>query len=642
MPRPTRTALVAVVALALAGCSVVAPDGERESLPTATPTPTPEPPTVHQGEVSVPPDATTVLDAADPVAAALRTSETLFASAPVAVVAPADDVAAQLRAASAAVALGAPLLLDAADDGAAAEAGEGTEDGSGDAASPAPTPSPDASDESAPPTDATAAELDRLEVLAVLTVGEVTVDATEDVVVVAAPQDDAALAELLGTELGAATPVAAGGEATSVAGLDRAAPALLALEGAAPPAPGAEDETTGSGTEAPGATPGATPGTSPAPSPSSEEDEAPEDEGSEESTDDAPAEAWPLTELPEAPEAATLLVTGGTQDLAPTATARAAGLAVVAVPSGDPRATSATVQAVAAAAPQTVVALGPAFGTPEELAWKVRTAATGVELPGGGQVLFPGRRMVALYGTPGTSALGMLGEQDLPGSIARAQQLAAQYQALTPDVVVPAFEIIATVAAAEATPDGNYSRELPVESFVPWVEAARDAGVYVVIDLQPGRTDFLTQAKMYEPLLRYPNVGLALDPEWRLAPDQVHLRQIGSVGIDEVNTVADWLAQLTRDNALPQKLLVLHQFRLSMVQERERLDMSHEELALMVHVDGQGSQPAKQDTWSALRRTAPEGLWWGWKNFVDEDLPMLTPEQTYGGVQPVPDFVSYQ
>jgi len=33
--------------------------------------------------------------------------------------------------------------------------------------------------------------------------------------------------------------------------------------------------------------------------------------------------------------------------------------------------------------------------------------------------------LVALYGHPGTAALGVLGEQDLPGSIARAQKLAA-------------------------------------------------------------------------------------------------------------------------------------------------------------------------------------------------------------------------
>src|SRR5687768_3622610 len=98
------------------------------------------------------------------------------------------------------------------------------------------------------------------------------------------------------------------------------------------------------------------------------------------------------------------------------------------------------------------------------------TNASGRELPGGGRVLFPGRRMIALYGTPSTPVLGVLGEQDLPSSIRRAKAIAAEYQALTDDVVVPAFEIIVTIASASATENGSYSRELPVESFVPWVE----------------------------------------------------------------------------------------------------------------------------------------------------------------------------
>ena len=55
--------------------------------------------------------------------------------------------------------------------------------------------------------------------------------------------------------------------------------------------------------------------------------------------------------------------------------------------------------------------LGAGFGGPETLAWTAATAATGVELPGGGQVLFPGRRMVALYGTPGTGALAAAGDR---------------------------------------------------------------------------------------------------------------------------------------------------------------------------------------------------------------------------------------
>jgi hypothetical protein len=33
---------------------------------------------------------------------------------------------------------------------------------------------------------------------------------------------------------------------------------------------------------------------------------------------------------------------------------------------------------------------------------------------------------------------------------------------------------------------------------------------------------------------------------------------------------------------------------------------------------------------------------WGWKNFVDEDVPMLTPEQTIEQVQPTPQLITYQ
>jgi len=340
-----------------------------------------------------------------------------------------------------------------------------------------------------------------------------------------------------------------------------------------------------------------------------------------------------------------VLTTGDPTEIAAVATARAAGVEVLAVPSADPRRDPAVVRAVAAAGADTYVGVGDAFGSAADLAWKAATAATGVELPGGGQILFAGpatgRRMVAMYGSPGIPALGVLGEQDVTASIARAQGLAAEYQALTSDVVVPAFEIIATIADRPPGDDGNYSNELPPETLVPWIEAALQAGVYVVLDLQPGRTDFVTQARRYESLLRYPNVGLALDPEWRLGPDQVHLRQIGSVGVDEVNAVGDYLADLTRTNRLPQKLLVVHQFMQRMVVGRERLDTTDPAIQVLIHVDGQGSQGAKAGTWANILAGAPADVVWGWKNFLDEDAPTATPAQTYQ-VQPVPHFISYQ
>ncbi|MBA3339563.1 MAG: hypothetical protein H0T54_07465, partial [Geodermatophilaceae bacterium] len=50
------------------------------------------------------------------------------------------------------------------------------------------------------------------------------------------------------------------------------------------------------------------------------------------------------------------------------------------------------------------------------------------------------------------------------------------------------------MASGPAGDDGNYSAEATIASLQPWVDAAGAAGIYVVLDLQPGRTDFLTQA----------------------------------------------------------------------------------------------------------------------------------------------------
>ncbi len=444
--------------------------------------------------------------------------------------------------------------------------------------------------------DPVAGELDRLGATDVLAV-DAELPAAEGLTVVSVPATAEAVAGATGVELGETDAVADDGAVAAVAGLDADTPVALLPAGAGSPS---EQESEGG--------------------------ELPE-----------VRRAQPLSDV-------VVLASGSPESLAGVATARAAG-ATVTLTDGqtDPRASASVVDALAQAQPAAVVILGADFAGVAGLDWKTATATSGTQLPGGGQLLFPEHFFVALYGYPDGGALGVLGEQPLEQSITRAEETAAQYDALVPEkTVVPMFEIIVTVASASAGPDGNYSTEADVETLRPYVEAAGAAGLYVVLDLQPGRTDFLTQAQQYQSLLELPYVGLALDPEWRLQPDQVHLTQIGQVGIDEVNQVVTWLADLTRANALPQKLLVLHQFQVRMIVDRERLDTSRDELAIMVHVDGQGSQPAKQDTWDVLHQDAPSPLYWGWKNFYDEDEPMLTPEQTIEQVLPTPELVTYQ
>jgi hypothetical protein len=287
------------------------------------------------------------------------------------------------------------------------------------------------------------------------------------------------------------------------------------------------------------------------------------------------------------------------------------------------------------------VAVGARFGPAARLASRVAVAQTGRQLPGGGQVVFPGRRLVALYGHPGTPGLGVLGQQDLAASITRARQIAAAYQPLSRVPVVPAFEIIASVAEAAPGPDGTYSYETPVSELLPWVRQATAHGLYVVLDLQPGRASLLAQAKHYQALLALPDVGLALDAEWKLQPGQRPLQQIGHVDIGEVNSVVSWLAALTARHDLPQKLLVLHQFQLAMLSGERNLDTSHDDLAIVIHMDGQGAPAVKQDTWDAVTAAAPPRVSFGWKNFLVKDHPMLTPGQTMTK-SPAPVMISYQ
>jgi hypothetical protein len=457
--------------------------------------------------------------------------------------------------------------------------------------------------------EALATELDRLGVSGVLVVGAAAglVPGGDDRPVVAVPADVAAVEEATGLSLGRQDPVPGDGAVAAVAALDPGAPVALEAAPAGEPA-----------------------GASASPSSS-----APSQEGGEDGE-------LPVVGRPAPLDGVLVLATGEPEYLAGVATARAAG-ADVRLTGGvpDPRGSAEAVEALAARPAATVV-LGAGLAGAPGLDWKLATATAGTQLPGGGQLLFPRHMMVAMYGIPDSGALGILGEQDLPAAIERAADVAAPYRDLVDAAVVPTFEIIVTVASASAGADGNYSAELDLETLRPWVDAAGAAGMYVVLDLQPGRTDFLTQAQQYESLLELPHVGLALDPEWRLDPGEVHLREVGQVEVDEVNRVVTWLADLTRERSLPQKLFVLHQFQVRMVIDRERLDTSRDELAIMVHVDGQGGQGAKQETWEVLRRDAPQPLYWGWKNFIDEDLPMLTPQQTIEQVRPTPELVTYQ
>jgi hypothetical protein len=261
------------------------------------------------------------------------------------------------------------------------------------------------------------------------------------------------------------------------------------------------------------------------------------------------------------------------------------------------------------------------------------------ELPRGGRRIFPKFLVVAHYGTAGTAALGVLGEGTPAVAAARLVAAAQPFVKASGRPVLPAFELIATIAQRKAGDDGTYSTYVADADVARYLAAARKVKALVVLDLQPGRADFLTQAKHYEKFLLQPDVGLALDPEWKLTPSQVPLRQIGATGAASINAVSSYLAQLTVSHRLPEKLFVVHQFRTDMIPDRAKV-VPRPGLAVVVHLDGFGTQWVKHEVYDALSLKAGP-LHNGLKLFIDEDTDMFTPDEAMA-FRPRPELITYQ
>lgn len=251
-----------------------------------------------------------------------------------------------------------------------------------------------------------------------------------------------------------------------------------------------------------------------------------------------------------------------------------------------------------------------------------------------------GALYVALYGHPGSSTLGVLGEQSVGAAVDRAKAVAAQYAPFGRPVV-PTFEIITTVASSSAGSDGDYSNEFPDSKFQPWIDAARANDMHLILDLQSGRATFPSQAREIEGMLAQPNVSLALDPEWRVGPTQrPGGGRIGTVDGAEVNATIDYLDGVIRRFSLPPKMLVVHQFTPSMVTNKAII-RGTPNVQVVFQMDGFGTLPLKIGSWDRMVADLPAGALTGWKNFYDEDRPTPTPSESLS-VRPTPIYISYQ
>ena len=273
-------------------------------------------------------------------------------------------------------------------------------------------------------------------------------------------------------------------------------------------------------------------------------------------------------------------------------------------------------------------------GAPQEAAQRKRLP----ELPRGGRTLLPDKRVVGYYGAPQDEELGALGIGSPDDAAAKLERQAERYAGPDRRAVLPAMELIAVIANADPGDDGMYRTRQEDRVIRRYLRAARRHDMLLILDIQPGRSDFFTETLRLRKWLREPDVGLALDPEWRVQEGEVPGQVIGSVDPREVNATSAWLAMLAARHRLPQKLFIVHQFTEDMVDDTQL--KQRDELAMVLNADGFGTRAAKRSKYHAFTRAAKQ-FQQGFKLFYREDENLMSAASVLR-LRPPPDVVVYE
>lgn len=267
-------------------------------------------------------------------------------------------------------------------------------------------------------------------------------------------------------------------------------------------------------------------------------------------------------------------------------------------------------------------------------------ATAKVELPRGGREIFPEHRLVGFCGTPGAPALGRLAG-NLATKSKNVLTYANKYQGRK---VLPVFELIAVVVQGAPGKDNKWRRRVPDSVVDDYLHAARAAKALLLLNVQPGHSDFMTEVKSFERYLKEPDVGIALDPEWAMHGKQKPGAYYGQTTGATINEVASYLSDLVKANDLPEKALVFHQVNGYVVKDESVL-VPHPGVALVKAVDGLGPRGAKINTYNFLVKTMPAAVHAGFKLFFDEDTAnggkLMTPEDVLT-LKPEPEYVMYE
>ena len=248
--------------------------------------------------------------------------------------------------------------------------------------------------------------------------------------------------------------------------------------------------------------------------------------------------------------------------------------------------------------------------------------------------------ILAFYGHPNSKNMGILGRHTKPELLERLNTLAAEYkEASGGRNVVKAFHII----YGTCWPEGEIGI-INKDKLQEYIDFAAENDMLVFLDHQIGKYDPVKSLERMLPYLKYPNVHLALDPEWRTTKPMV---EIGSVTAEEINRAQQVMQDyIIKNNISGDRILILHQFNYVMIKNRRQVKSDFENVRVVLCMDGHGTPQKKRGTY-AFNAEATNIPIKAFKLFLNEkgntgvDTPLLSPKEVYG-LNPRPYIIMYQ
>lgn len=246
--------------------------------------------------------------------------------------------------------------------------------------------------------------------------------------------------------------------------------------------------------------------------------------------------------------------------------------------------------------------------------------------------------VVAYYGAPQSPAMGILGQHDAEATADLLDDRAAVFRFLSRSWrVLPALHVVYGVAQPDS--GAGSVRYVDDRSVRQYIELARRRGFVVILDLQIGHGDPLSEVRGIEPYLREPDVFVALDPEFALPSSTRPGERIGSISASDINAVQAYLAELAAKQRIPMKTLIVHQFEGYMITGAAAI-ARREDVDLVIDMDGYGSAVAKEAKYETYA-AAPYAPFPGIKVFLQHDTDPLS-EASLLALQPRPALIVYQ